>query len=119
MSRLAKLLSVCREGGALVTRTEVLRQGGYQVITAVNVQDALAAIKREPFDVVVVGQRYDLGEKNVIATEARRAGAKVLCMHSESQHPQVHAANAFIHNLDGPEHLLAAVASLVDKAASA
>ena len=119
MSRPARVLSICREGGALATRNEILRLGGYAVTTATDVGDALATIDRQAFDLVIIGQRFDVAEKNLIATEARRAGLKVLCMHSESQPPEVHAANAFIHNLDGPEQLLSAVAALTERAASA
>ena len=115
----ARVLSVCRAGGALFTRTEVLRSGGYHVVTASSIYEALAAIGREPFDVVIVGQRYDNAEKTLIATAARQGGSKVLCMHSENHHPDIPAANAFIHNLDGPERLLSAVASLLAEKASA
>ena len=120
MYRPAKLLSVCRQPGVLFVRNQVLQHAGYTVVAAVSVDEALAAIDREPFDLIIVGHLYDIHEKSLIAAKARRAGLKVLCMHSEAQHPQVQAANDFIHNLDGPERLLTAVAALVEeKAASA
>jgi hypothetical protein len=87
-------------------------------VRAVTVHEALATIDRETFDLVIIGQRFNTTEKNLMAAEARRAGSKVLCMHSESHHPDVQAATAFIHNLDGPERLLAAVAELVEKKAA-
>ena len=119
MYRPARLLSVCRESGILFTRNQVLQQAGYTVVAAVEIQDALAAMERERFDLVIIGHLYETAEKNLIATEARRAGFKVLCMHSGLNPPDVDAATAFIHNLERPERLLATIAALVERAASA
>lgn len=119
MYRPARVLSMCRQPGILFVRNQVLEHAGYGVVAATAVSEALAALERERFALVIVGHLYDTAEKNLIATEARRTGAKVLCMHSESQHPDVQAATAFIHNLEGPERLLATVASLLENAASA
>lgn len=115
MHRQARVLSACRQSDVLFIRNEILQHAGYTVAAAVSVDEALAAIDREPFDLIIVGHLYDIHEKNRIASKARRSGLKVLCMHSEAQHPDVQAADDFIHNLEGPERLLATVAALIEK----
>jgi DNA-binding NtrC family response regulator len=116
-STMAKLLSVCRERGVLASRNAVLEHAGYSVVTAVGVNEALAALERARFDLILVGHLYSTEEKNVIADRAHRAGTKVLCMHSETWPPEV-AADAFIHQLDHPEQLLSVVASLTAERAA-
>jgi hypothetical protein len=119
MSRSGTLLSVCRRTGAVLIRNQVLRQAGYTVVTADGLDDALDAACSGRFDLVVIGDLFNTDEKNLIATTARHAGSKVLCIHSETNPPDVRDATAFIHILDGPNRLLAKVAGLVRKAASA
>ena len=103
----------------LTTRNAVLRHAGYRVISATAVDEAVDAAYSGAFDLVIIGHLFNVAEKNLIATAARRTGSKVLCMYSETQPPDVEAATAFIHNLDGPERLICAVAELLQKAASA
>lgn len=119
MSQSANVLSVCLSAGPLLTRNAVLRRAGYRVVAAIGLDEALEAAYSGAFDLVIVGHLFDEAEKNMIATAAGRAGAKVLCMYSESQPPEVQAATVFIHNLDGPERLVSTVADLLHKAASA
>jgi DNA-binding NtrC family response regulator len=114
-----RVLSVCRKGGPLFTRNLVLEQAGYIVATAMGIDEALTALDRERFDVVIVGHLYSTVEKEQIAMKARRSGSKVLCMHAEPQPPNITAATAFIHHLDGPERLISSVAVLTENAASA
>jgi hypothetical protein len=83
------------------------------VITATTVQAALAVLGFGSVKLVVVGHLYSTSEKNAIANRAHNLCVKVLCMHSEPEPPEV-AADAFIFNLDPPEHLLYSVASLLD-----
>lgn len=115
----ATVLSVCRAGGVLVTRNAILKNAGYAVAAAQGLDAALTAINRQQFDVVVIGHLYSVEEKNLIATRARSSGAKVLCMYSEPSAPPVPDATAFIHNLDHPDELLSAIASLLTDAAGA
>jgi hypothetical protein len=119
MPRSANVLSVCRNGGPFLTRNAVLKRAGYRVVAATGLDEALDAAYSGAFDLVIVGHLFNEAEKNMIATAARRAGAKVLCMYSEAQPPKVQAANVFIHSFDGPERLVSGVAELLHKAASA
>jgi hypothetical protein len=68
---------------------------------------------------VVIGDLFSTAEKNLIATSANHAGSSVLCIHAEISPPDVKDATAFVHTLDGPERLVATVAALIRKAASA
>lgn len=119
MSQSANVLSVCLSAGSVLTRNAVLRRAGYRVVAAIGVDEALDAAYSGAFDLVIIGHLFNEAEKNLIATAACHGGAKVLCMYSESQPPDVQAAAVFIHSLDGPERLVSAVAELLHKAASA
>ena len=88
------------------------------VIVAIGVDEAVDAAYSGAFEMVIIGHKFSEAEKNMIATAARHAGAKVLCMYSETQPPEVQAAMEFIHNLDGPERLVFAVAELLHKASA-
>jgi hypothetical protein len=103
----------------LFVRNAVLEQAGYSVVQAIGMDEAIRAMDRERFEVAIVGHLYTTEEKNIIAAKAHGAGTKVLCMHSEPLQPDVRNADAFIHNLDGPERLLTAVAALTAKRISA
>ena len=109
-----KILSVCRdrERGILYARNAVLESAGYRVTTVLRLNEAVAALNRERFDVVIISYLYNTTEKSTVADKAHQAGAKVLCMYWESWPPQMQA-DAFIHSLDDPERLLSTVASLV------
>ena len=100
-------------------RNQVLRHAGYTVVTARGIDEALHAAYSGEFEVVIIGDLFSTAEMNLIATTARHAGSEVLCIHSEISPPEVKDATAFIHNLDGPERLIATVAALMRKAASA
>ena len=110
---MAKVLSACRTGRVLLTRTAILKCAGYEVIAATTVGAALAALQLESIKVAVIGHLYTTDEKNTIAAKAHQVGAKVLCVHDEPEPPEV-VADDFIFNLDRPELLLSRVAALLD-----
>lgn len=84
----------------------------YHVIATVGLIQALTALNRASFDLVLVGHLYSTEEKNAIVNMAHHLGAKALCIYSEASPPEVDA-DAFISNMEDADHLLTTVAALL------
>src|SRR5438045_4274043 len=118
MSKL-KLLYGELNPGVLSSQAEQLQKAGYVVQTAVGRKAVQEALKKEAFDLVLLGQTLTRDDRHHLPYMVKRvqAGTKVLVLHTDgSRHPYVDA------NIDTGEdmaHLLAKIAAVTGKAAAA
>lgn len=71
-----------------------MNKAGHQVTTAVGRQGVLDALKRDAFDLVILGSSLSKDDRHHLPYMVKKAhqGTKVLVMHAASRHHEVDAA---------------------------
>ena len=87
-------------------RSAGLSEAGYEVISAVSIPAAMAA--KPPFDLVIIGHRFGLNDKELLINKAHEWKAKVLLVCGDSNNPELHPDKR-VYGLDG-------IAGIVNKA---
>jgi len=115
MSKL-KLLYGELNPGVLSSQAEQLQKAGYVVQTAVGRKAVQEALKKEAFDLVLLGQTLTRDDRHHLPYMVKRvqAGTKVLVLHTDgSRHPYV---DANIDTGEDMEHLLAKISAMQGQA---
>jgi DNA-binding NtrC family response regulator len=75
-------------------QTAEFAKAGHQVTTALNRQGVLEALRREAFDLVILGATLSKDDRHHLPYMVRKsnAGAKILVMHAGTHHHEVDAA---------------------------
>jgi DNA-binding NtrC family response regulator len=111
-----RVLSVSHDDVVLSTRNQVLVQAGYHVTTTTELEQAVACLTEQPFDVVVLGDSIQANLRHQLAgkVKATRPSTAVLMLYlpGEAPPPKGHV-DAMVGSLDGPEALLAAIQGLL------
>ncbi len=107
MSR-PKVLCVSFDETVSRMRVMALMEAGYDVTPAITVSAALAMKPPEPFELVIVGHRFDPRGKESLINKAREWKAKVLLVCGASNEPEFHPDKR-VYGLEG-------VAGIVEKA---
>jgi DNA-binding NtrC family response regulator len=103
----------------LSAQAESLEKAGYKVQTVVGRPGVLDALKRESFDLVVLGTTLTRDDRHHLPYMAKKAnaGTRVLVMHTDgSRHPYV---DGNIDTGDSIERLLEKIGGLQAKASAA
>ena len=111
MSKL-KLLYGELNPGVLSSQAEQLQKAGYNVQTAVGRKAVQEALKKEAFDLVLLGQTLTRDDRHHLPYMVKKAqaGTKVLVLHTDgSRHPYV---DANIDTGEDMEHLLAKISAM-------
>lgn len=111
MSKL-KLLYGELNPGVLSSQAEQLQKAGYNVQTAVGRKAVQEALKKETFDLVLLGQTLTRDDRHHLPYMVKKAqaGTKVLVLHTDgSRHPYV---DGNIDTGEDMEHLLAKITAM-------
>lgn len=103
----------------LSAQAESLQKAGYKVQTAVGRPGVMDALKRENFDLVVLGATLTRDDRHHLPYMAKKAhpGTRVLVMHTDgSRHPYV---DGNIDTGESVERLLEKIGGLQTRAAAA
>jgi DNA-binding NtrC family response regulator len=110
------VLCVDDDDALLDLETIVLERAGYRVITASNSADALAALEREPIDVVVSDRLAQPGAGSTFIEEMKRRKPDVpilLCTGVPGPIPDAQFADDLLTKPGGPQALVQHVAALL------
>jgi len=103
----------------LAAQAESLQKAGYQVHTAVGRAEVLDALKRESFEMVILGATLTRDDRHHLPYMAKKAqaGTRVLVLHTDgSRHPYV---DGNIDTGETIEKLLEKIGGLQTKTAAA
>jgi DNA-binding response OmpR family regulator len=96
-----------------------LKEVGYDVTETTNVKEAVELLSRESFDAVIVGHRFPVKERYVLAVEAReKSNTPVLLVCGARPDSEIPATSR-VYALEGSAGLLSALAALFPAAAEA
>ena len=98
--------------GLLSSQAEQLQKAGYAVATAVGRKGVQEALKKENFDIVLLGQTLTRDDRHHLPYMVKKAqaAAKVLVLHTDgSRHPYV---DGNIDTGEDMEHLLAKISAM-------
>jgi len=78
----------------LSTQAAEIAKAGHQVTTALNRQGVLEALRREAFDLVILGATLSKDDRHHLPYMVRKshAATKILVMHAGTHHHEVDAA---------------------------
>ena len=78
----------------LATHAEEMRKAGHHVTTAVYRKGVLEELRRDAFDLVILGSTLSKDDRHHLPYMVKKAheGTKVLVMHAASRHHEVDAA---------------------------
>jgi DNA-binding NtrC family response regulator len=116
---LSKVLYGELNGEVLSAQAESLQKAGYKVETAVGRAGVMDALKREGFDLVILGATLTRDDRHHLPYMAKKAhaGTRVLVMHTDgSRHPYV---DGNIDTGESMERLLEKIGSLQTRVAAA
>ncbi len=108
----AQILNVCYDTLLLQTRSAILNAGGYAVIPAKTLSQALTLLRRCAFDVVVIGHSIPARETRRLLSAVRDFSTPVLLLTRGSE-PSNSEADLVLQGLEGPRALLSAVTRLL------
>jgi hypothetical protein len=113
MSKLKVLYGELNEE-VLASQAAQLQKSGYNVQTAVGRKGVQDALKKETFDLVILGQTLTRDDRHHLPYMVKKAqAAKVLVLHTDgSRHPYV---DGNIDTGEDMEHLLAKISALQQK----
>jgi DNA-binding NtrC family response regulator len=76
------------------TQTEEMKKAGHHVTTALGRQAVQDALKRDAFDLVILGSTLSKDDRHHLPYVVKRAheGTRVLVMHAAARHHEVDAA---------------------------
>jgi DNA-binding NtrC family response regulator len=111
MSKLKMLYGELNEE-VLASQAAALQQAGYDVHTAVGRKPMQGALKKETFELVVLGQTLTRDDRHHLPYMAKKSqpGIKVLVLHTDgSRHPYV---DGNIDTGEDMQHLLAKISAM-------
>ena len=78
----------------LATQSAEMKKAGHHVTTALNRQGVLEELRRDAFDLVILGSTLSKDDRHHLPYMVKKAheGTKVLVMHAASRHHEVDAA---------------------------
>lgn len=106
-----KVISVGTQPELLWLRDSVLRSAGFDVLTKIDTQEALAVIERGNCGVLLLCYSLPLPSRKRLA-EAYRAQCpegRIVTITNEKTEPEF--ADSFVYGVEGPEALIEAVRS--------
>jgi DNA-binding NtrC family response regulator len=79
---------------ALALQTEEMKKAGHHVTTALSRHDVQEALRRDAFDLVILGSSMSKDDRHHLPYMVKKAheGTKVLVMHAGTHHHEVDAA---------------------------
>ena len=104
------------EGDAkALTHTAVMEKAGYSVQTVIGRRAIEEAVRKDKFDLVVLGHTLSRDDRHHLPYMAKKANSlsRVLVIHASGKHHEVDAA---IDSRDGDRVLLEALAGLLEPA---
>src|SRR5579884_2912450 len=110
------IFHVCYEEGLLLTRGELLRRLGYEVVSALGNEDAKRLLKKATtYQILIVGHAAakPVREEMVHWVRANFPGTKIIALNPPFESKLKGADYNFV--LNGPDEWLAAVASVVSE----
>jgi len=109
----AKVLCVSFDRMVSGSRCAALEEAGYDVVATTTVKEGLDWLSREKFDAVIIGHRFPVEDKYVLAIEAKeRANTPVLLVCGVRRDPEIPATNR-VYALEGIAGLLSALSELL------
>ena len=98
-----------------LTHTAVMEKAGYSVQTAIGRRAIEEAVRKDKFDIVVLGHTLTRDDRHHLPYMAKKANSlsRVLVIHASGKHHEVDAA---IDSRDGDRVLLEALAGLLEPA---
>lgn len=110
-----KVLCISFDTAVSNIRRAALEEAGYTVTATIAVREALHCVRREAFDLVIIGHRFATAEKYLLAVEAEeKANIPVLLVCGASAERTI-PARGRVYALEGTAGLLAAAAGLLSK----
>jgi DNA-binding NtrC family response regulator len=90
----SKILYAESDESILSAQVAEIVKAGHQVITALNRQGVLDALRRETFNLVILGATLSKDDRHHLPYMVKKshAGTKVLVMHAGTHHHEVDAA---------------------------
>jgi DNA-binding NtrC family response regulator len=88
-----KILYAESDENTLSGQAAEMKAAGHEVTTAVNRQDVQAALKRDAFDLVILGASMSKDDRHHLPYMVKKSheGTKVLVMHAGTHHHEVDA----------------------------
>ena len=113
-----RLLSIAADAALRTSRQLILEQAGFEVTSAADKEEALAACLNGSFSLLVIGQTEIEGDSERLAKLLRKKcpGVPILELHSHGT-PHLPKADFSVETLDGPEALVLTVQRILEKAA--
>jgi DNA-binding NtrC family response regulator len=92
--RTVKILYAESDENTLSAQASEMAKAGHQMSTALNRQGVLEALRREAFNLVILGATLSKDDRHHLPYMVRKsnAGTKVLVMHAGTHHHEVDAA---------------------------
>jgi len=117
--RHCRILCVSFDDVVSRSRVRSLKDAGYEATATTSIDEGMELLNRDRFDAVIVGHRFSTEEKHLLAlyaTEKTNTAVVLVCgASSESAIP----ATSRVYALEGNAGLLAALAQLFSKEATA
>ena len=110
------LLSVGLDPSLMRIRTTVLANAGYSVLPSFTSRDAFQIFTSHDIDLVILCHTIPEEEKVKLISFMKQENKRtpLICIHANGEAPNK-LVDGYIHNLDGPEALLARVAQVLVK----
>ena len=88
-----KILYSESDDAVLATQTAAMKTAGHHVTTALNRQEVQEALRRDAFDLVILGATLSKDDRHHLPYMVKKAheGTKVLVMHAGTHHHEVDA----------------------------
>jgi DNA-binding response OmpR family regulator len=107
-----RLLCVSFDRMVSENRQATLKEAGYDVTATTSVKEALELLSRERFDGVIVGHRFPVEEKYVLAADAKeKSNTPVLLVCGAARDSEIPATSR-VYALEGSAGLLSALSAL-------
>ncbi len=108
-----KILCVSFDRVVSESRSRSVREAGYDVTAGTSINDALDILEQVKFDAVIVGHRFPLAEKYMLAAEAQeKFNTPVVLICGASHDPEIPATSR-VYALEGSEGIITALSKLV------
>ncbi len=114
-----RILSISPDKHLLESRALLFRRAGFEVVSAINVWEALHAWQEERFDLVIIGHTMSKAEKDRVAewAKSKQKDVPILALHN-SRSVKVELADYWAYTDDGPAVLVAKVKQILDSSAA-
>ena len=107
-----RVLCISFDKAASDNRRNNLQQAGYEVTARTTINEGLDLLTREKFDAVIVGHRFSVEEKYLLAVEAKeKANTPVVLVCGAARDSEIPASSR-VYALEGNPGLLSALSRL-------